>query len=245
MNSKRHTFYIYNLSPLHSNDDNCWWILALIKAYKYYGNAAYLTAAESLWKTIASTSVTTTADEGTTPNKGGVARTIKIGAGCDVNGAVYWARRGDSFLNAISTGLFAQTGALLYEITKQQAYLDGAKNAMGWLTRNLLDAKSGIVVVDRIAPDTCQKIPGALTYNTGVYIGANIVLARITGDVSYMNAAVLSANSASTTAYSGADLLMTEEKGSTDSGDSTAWRGMFAMYSIRLVSDPIFRYLVP
>jgi len=51
-----------------------------------------------------------------------------------------------------------------------------------------------------------------LKYNTAVSIGAIIVLARITGDVEYMIAAVLSANSASTTPNSGADLLMTEEK---------------------------------
>jgi predicted alpha-1,6-mannanase (GH76 family) len=216
--------YSSMLIMVNSNDDNGWWILSLIKAYNVYGDSAYLTEAEALWDVIATTSVTVAADAGTSPNHGGIARNPII-ANCDVAGAVYWERSADSQLNAISTGLFAQTGALLYEITRNTKYLDGSKNAIGWINRMILNPTTGILVQDRVSPTDCKQIPGALTYNTGVYIGANIVLARVTGDDTYMKAAVLSGTTASTTQYSGTDLLMTEEKGISSTGDSTNWRG--------------------
>jgi hypothetical protein len=132
-------------------------MLSLISAYKTYGeNMAYITQAEALWDVIESTSLMIAADAGTTPNKGGIQRNPFV-EGCDVDGAVYWARSVDSYLNAISTGLFAQTGALLYEITKNEKYLDGSKKAMGWLSRMMLDTQTGILNIDSITPGTCGK----------------------------------------------------------------------------------------
>lgn len=196
---------------------------------------AYITQAEALWDVIESTSLMSSADAGTTPNKGGVQRN-PIVKGCDVDGAVYWKRSADSYLNAISTGLFAQTGALLYEITKKQKYLDGTKKAMGWLSRMMMNTKTGILNIDSITPGTCGKNFGSLTYNTGVFIGANLVLARVTGDSAWIKAATLSATTASTTEYSGADLLMTEEKGLTKVGDATNWRGKFPSFCSKIQS---------
>ena len=149
------------------NDDQGWWMLAMLRAYQVYGHEEFLTQAAKQWKQIQQSSQTSNSSAGSAPNQGGLARTLVITSNCDVDGAVYWEQSKDSGFTAISTNLFAQTGAWLYAFTKDEQYREGADKALGWLRRVMLNPKTGTMVVDSITPNTCSKNAGSLTYNTG------------------------------------------------------------------------------
>jgi hypothetical protein len=149
-------------------DDRLWWCLAMIRAYDTYDrenlkNPELLAAIDS-YNTITQQSLLSSKDSGTTPS----GRTVQIQAGCDVDGAVYWNSKVDSGVTSISTSLFAEVSAWLYDITRNSTYHDNAVKSLAWIQRNALDAKSGIVVKDSMRPANCQQMPGGLTYNTGI-----------------------------------------------------------------------------
>jgi hypothetical protein len=149
-------------------DDRLWWCLAMIRSYDTYdrGNLKNpeLLAAIDSYNTIAQQSLLSSKESGTTPP----GRTVQIQAGCDVDGAVYWNSKVDSGVTSISTSLFAEVSAWLYDITRNSTYHDNAVKSLAWIQRNALDTKSGIVVKDSMRPANCQQMPGGLTYNTGM-----------------------------------------------------------------------------
>lgn len=149
------------------NDDQLWWCMSMLRAYKNYGHAELLTQTITQWNQITESSFLTAADQGTTPSKGGIVRSLAIPATCDVDGGVYWAQTSDSFVNAISTGLYAEVSAWLFDMTKDAKYKTAADKSLGWLQRVMLDPKNGIMTVDSMNPVGCVKNPGSLTYNTG------------------------------------------------------------------------------
>ena len=150
------------------NDDQGWWILAFIRAYEVYGHVELLNQAEKQWKQIQATSQLASNNAGSTPNLGGLARNVAIPATCDVGGAVYWEQTAGSPITAISTGLFAQIGAWLYAITKDEQYRKGADLAINFERRKFLNVNSGIMDIDNLNPQNCQNGLGSLTYNTGI-----------------------------------------------------------------------------
>jgi len=151
-------------------DDRLWWCLAMLRAYETYdkGNlkSPELLGAIDSYDTITKQSLISSKDAGITPP----GRTLQIQAGCDVDGAVYWNSQATSGVTSISTSLFAEASAWLYDITGNSTYHDNAVKSLGWIQRNALDAKSGIVVKDSMRPSNCQLAPGGLTYNTGMYL---------------------------------------------------------------------------
>ncbi|KAI9050281.1 hypothetical protein LZ554_005449 [Drepanopeziza brunnea f. sp. 'monogermtubi'] len=168
------------------------------------------------------------ADQGTTPRitPGGIPRDAAIPAGCDVDGAVYWSSQGSSGLNAISTSLYAQVGAWLFALTGDAATFRGPTDrALAWLQRVALDPATGIMVVDGLTVQGCRKNPGALTYNTGVYIGALTSMYMSTRDAKYLAAARLSVKSATTGAFGNSPpLVVSEASALTTPGDAVQWR---------------------
>lgn len=149
------------------NDDRGWWILAFLHAYRKYGQSQFLDKAESMFNYIVATSQLSKKDAGTTPDLDGLKRTLKIPKDCDVDGSVYWKLTGTSTINAVSTGLIAQAGAMLYNITKNGSYRTAADRAINYERRVMLNSK-GIMDVDSIVANTCKKVGGDQTpYNTG------------------------------------------------------------------------------
>jgi lysophospholipase L1-like esterase len=149
------------------NDDQLWWCLAMLRAYENLGHSQLLSQTVTQFNQISATSLLLAADSGTTPNKGGIARTNTIPASCDVDGAVYWNQNPDSSITAISTGLYAQVAAWLLQITGDASYRVAADKSLDWLRRNVLSTSEGILTTDNIALPGCTKNPGSLTYNTG------------------------------------------------------------------------------
>lgn len=208
------------------NDDQLWWCLAMIRAYQNYGHQAALDQAIKQWKAIGANAQVFKSDQGKPVNKGGIARNDAIPATCDVDGAVYWSSKGDSGLNAISTSLYAQVGAWLYAITGDATTFRGPSDrALAWLQRVMLDPKTGIMVIDGLAVKNCQLNRGSLTYNTGVYIGALTSLYMTTRDGRYLDAALLSVDTATSGFFGDAPrLVLSEASELTAPGDAIQWR---------------------
>ncbi|PBP24109.1 glycoside hydrolase family 76 protein [Diplocarpon rosae] len=209
------------------NDDQLWWCLAMIRAYQNYGHKELLDQSIKQWKDIGADAQVFKSDQGTTVTKGGIKRDMPIPADCDVDGAVYWSSETHSALNAISTSLYAQVGAWLWAITQDQAFRGPTDSALGWLQRRMLDSKTGIMAVDALVPDGCELKPGALTYNTGVYIGALTSMYMSSRDTKYLDAATLSATSTANGAFGNnydANLVITEESELVERKDAVQWR---------------------
>ena len=232
-------------------DDRLWWCLAMIRAYDTYdrGNLKNpeLVAAIDSYNTISKQSLLSSEEAGTTPS----GRTVQIQAGCDVDGAVYWNSKADSGITSISTSLFAEVSAWLYDITRNSVYHDNAVRSLAWIQRNALDTRTGIVVKDSMRPASCQQIAGGLTYNTGmsldsfvirtnvppgIYLGVLSSLYLTTGNSSYLAAANLTATTTAlghwTSKKTTPKLVVDEDMGKTTAGDWVQWR------------DALFRNLV-
>ncbi|TVY81459.1 hypothetical protein LSUE1_G001867 [Lachnellula suecica] len=217
-------------------DDRLWWCLAMLRTYDTYDrgnmkNTALLAAINS-YDTIAKQSLLSSKDSGTMPS----GRSIQIKAGCDVDGAVYWTSQATSPVTSISTSLFAEVSAWLFDITSNSTYHDNAVKSLGWIQRVALDAKTGTVGKDSMRPANCQILPGGLTYNTGVYLGTLSSLYLTTGNTSYLDAANLTASHTAlghwTSKSTTPKLVVDEEIGVTKAGDQVQWR------------DVLFRNLV-
>ncbi|KAL2065788.1 hypothetical protein VTL71DRAFT_3458 [Oculimacula yallundae] len=207
------------------NDDQLWWCLAMIRAYQNYGHRELLDQSIKQWRTIGANAQLFKSDQGTKVTKGGIVRDVAIPIDCDVDGAVYWASAKDSGLNAISTSLYAQVGAWLFDITGDPSFRGPSEAAIGWLQRMMLDPKTGIMNIDALMPGGCKKVLGSLTYNTGVYIGALTSLYMTTGNVNYLDQATFSVTTATTGGFGNNPALVIDQQADlTANGDGVQWR---------------------
>jgi predicted alpha-1,6-mannanase (GH76 family) len=209
------------------NDDQLWWCLAMLRAYQNYGHDELLNQTVKQWTVIGANAQLSKSDQGTSIDKGGLKRSDPIPASCDVDGAVYWSSQPDSTLNAISTSLYAQVGAWLFELTGDEKFRGPADAALGWLQRMMLNQNTGIMNIDSVSPAGCVKHFGSLTYNTGVYIGALTSLYRFTGESKYLTSALQSVNSSVTGSFGDSPPLVIDQQSDiTSNGDSVAWRNV-------------------
>jgi predicted alpha-1,6-mannanase (GH76 family) len=209
------------------NDDQLWWCLAMLRAYQNYGHDELLNQTVKQWTAIGANAQLSTSDQGTTVNKAGLERSEPIPASCDVDGAVYWSSQPDSTLNAISTSLYAQVGAWLFELTGDETFRGPADAALGWLQRMMLSQSTGIMNIDSVSPAGCDKHFGSLTYNTGVYIGALTSFYRSTGESKYLTSALQSVTSSVTGSFGDSPPLVINQQGDiTSNGDDVAWRNV-------------------
>ncbi len=104
-----------------------------------------------------------------------------------------WDRRPDRDRGAGTTGGFAKVALHLHELVGGDAYLVAAKRAYDWTRVNLY--RTDNVYADKILPDGSIDW-GVWSYNQGVMIGAGMLLHRRTGDATYLEQAVKTADAA-------------------------------------------------
>lgn len=155
-------------------DDDAWTGLNLVKMYRLTNDIAMLDRARQVFDVL----VTGWDDDPSHPAPGGV----------------FWVDAGwNRDRNVVSTGTAAQLGLHLYELTGEQRYLDWALRMYDWVNINLL-APNGLFWdhIDLAGTiDTTQW-----SYNQGTMIGTNVLLARVSGDQSYLDRAVAIADAA-------------------------------------------------
>jgi len=186
-------------------DDMMWWIISLARAYELTGEEKYLIAAkagfERVWR------------DSYDPKGGGM----------------YWAfdHRGKTACINYPTVIGAMT---LYRITKDETYLQKAKDVYSWVSATLFDHNTGKVADHKVGTEpTNWKVH---TYNQATCIGAGVMLFMATKTESYLKEAILAADYTKN--------IMSDSKGIMpfETGiEQGIYTAIFAQYIIRLIED--------
>jgi hypothetical protein len=155
-------------------DDSNWIALDLLGGYRLLGTRAMLRQAEGVFRFLVSGWDTRTGDA------------------CP--GGVYWGRPPlPQIRTTVSTANAALAALRLYQATGRRTYLAWAQRMYGWVSR-CLAGPDGLYYdhVDRHGKVSRQE----WTYNQGAMIAAGVLLARATGQRSYLEQARRSARTA-------------------------------------------------
>lgn len=143
-------------------DDEGWWALAWIDAYKLTGTKKYLDMAEVIF-----------AD-------------MTTGWSEECGGGIFW-KKPKQYKNAIANNLFTLTAARLYKTTKKAEYLDWTTKNIEWLLGSgMINPQTGMVMD---GTKNCIATGAYYTYNQGVAMAALAEAYLITKDKKYINAA--------------------------------------------------------
>lgn len=148
-------------------DDMMWWVISLSRGYEITQDQRFLDAAKAGFKYVW--------DNSYDPVDGGMRWSWKVqGKNACINYPTVIA------------------GVTLFNITKDQDYLDKAKNIYSWSRINLFQASTGRVADHKVG----NNPPGFedYTYNQGTCIGAATLLYKATGLDTYLADAKLTAD---------------------------------------------------
>jgi len=207
--TNNHTYdsIISNTFSKHSSylndyyDDEGWWALAWIEAYKYTKNGDYLKMAETIYNDI-----------------------IK-GWDNDCSGGVWWDKK-KSYKNAIPNELAFQLASSLYIQTKDNQYLTWANTEWSWFNKTGM-INSNHLVNDGLT-SACKNNGGATwTYNQGVILGGLINMYEITKTAAYLNEATAIADAALGALVNAQGVLRDPCEPNCGGGDVPQFKGIF------------------
>ncbi len=194
----------------HFYDDMEWMTLACLRAFEATGDARYKTAAQALWNDI----------------KGGWD---------DIwGGGIHWNKdKSKKYKNTPANAPAAIIAARMYQVTRDAADLEWAKKIYEWEKATLVDPASGLVWdgINQDGSGTVNK-DWKFTYNQGVFIGAGVELYKLTGEQSYINDALKTANNALGTDFVQSNVLKDE-----GGGDGGLFKGILVRYLLLLITD--------
>lgn len=152
------------------NDDIMWWAMGCARAYELTGNEKYLDQAKYHYNWVYDNEWEETS----------------------FNGGIWWKNNLSDKVtkNACINFPAAMTAIYLYNITKENKYLEQAEGIYKWGKTTLSDGKGQIY--DAIDFNGTNK--GASHYNQGTFIGAAVELYKVTKDEMYLNDAKNAAN---------------------------------------------------
>jgi len=214
MRTKNTTFYdiIPKVYAVHKDfniegfDDEGWWGLAWIEAYKATQDKTYLSISERIFADLV------TAWDNT------------------CGGGVWWDRK-RTYKNSVTNELFFAVAAGLYIQTKNQTYLDWAEKEWKWFSGIGLINQNHLIN-DGLSTSTCTNNRQTLwTYNQGVVLGGLVDLFRATGQQSFLTSAGLIANAtflpSNNLATKDQILQETCEPSKSCDGDQFTFKGIF------------------
>lgn len=186
-------------------DDMEWLGIASLRAYHSTGDAEYLTVANQLWTDI---------QTGYT------------------NGALNWNKNCPGCKNTCANTPAVIMGVRLYQINGSAATLQRAKDIYSFVKAHLVDASTG-AVWDNYSTSTGAIGTAVFSYNVGTYIGAGLELYKVTGDVTYLNDAVKSAEYVMTSRITNGMFFLN----ATGTGDGGLFNGIFVRYFALLARE--------
>jgi len=194
----------------HFYDDMEWMTLACLRAFEATGDARYKTVAQELWTDI----------------KGGWD---------DIwGGGIHWNKdKARKYKNTPANAPAAIIAARMYQVTRDAADMEWAKKIYQWQKTTLVDPNSGLVW-DGINQDGSGAVnkDWKFTYNQGVFIGAGVDLYKLTGEQSYLNDALRTANNALGGDFTKNNILKDE-----GGGDGGLFKGILVRYLLLLITD--------
>lgn len=179
-------------------DDEAWWALAALRAYDITGEDRYLKRAVSLWEDI------------------------RHGWSEDLGGGIWWTKDRNA-KNACINGPAALMAARLYERTGRAEYLEWSRKIYDWLKSRLVDRTFGLVQ-DHVSKEGAVDAR-TYTYNQGTFIGAAVMLYRLTGEPGYLADARRTADATLNFLVDGNDVLKDE-----GTGDGGGFKMIFVRY---------------
>ncbi|GAA3920018.1 carbohydrate-binding protein [Chitinophaga oryziterrae] len=186
-------------------DDMEWLGIASLRSYQTTGDADYLAVANQLWTDI------------------------QTGYS---NGALDWNKNCPNCKNTCANTPAVIMGVRLYRMTGVAADLQRCKDIYAFVKAHLVDATTG-AVWDNYNPSTGALGAAVFSYNVGTYIGAGLELYKVTGDVTYLNDAVKSAEYVMTSRITNGMFFL----GATGMGDGGLFNGIFVRYFALLARE--------
>ena len=206
-------------------DDMEWIGLAAFRAWKATGNAEFLTVVREVWDG-------TTDDMDDRNAAFGIKRAWTDAGG----GGLFWeSRRNRHSKNACANAPAAILATFLYNEFGNPDDLYWAKKIYHWQRETLWNPETG-AVYDNINTNTgAVNTRLIFTYNLGTHIGAALELYKITGDVAYLNDAILTAD------YTINNVVLADDRNvlrGNRGGDGGLFRGIFIRYFTNLILLP-------
>eukprot|EP00026_Physarum_polycephalum_P010847 Phypoly_transcript_11029.p1 GENE.Phypoly_transcript_11029~~Phypoly_transcript_11029.p1 ORF type:complete len:310 (+),score=30.78 Phypoly_transcript_11029:13-942(+) len=193
--------------PLNGNfttegyDDEGWWGLGWIAAYKLTQTASFLDRAEAIF-----------AD-------------MELAWSTDCGGGIWW-NRAKTYKNAITNELFLSLAAELYLATKQETYLNWARQEWQWFNKSGM-INSQNLINDGLTNDCKNNGQPTWTYNQGVVLGGLASLYQITNDKDYLVTATQIAQATMTILSPKGILQEICEPSKNCDGDQVQFKGIF------------------
>lgn len=189
----------------HFYDDMEWLGIASLRAYQSTGDAEYLTVANQLWTDI---------QTGYT------------------DGAINWNKGCPGCKNTCANTPAVIMGVRLYQITGSATVLQRAKDIYSFVKTHLVEASTG-AVWDNYTTGSGAIGTAVFSYNVGTYIGAGLELYKVTGDITYLNDAVKSAEYVMTSRITNGMFFLN----ATGTGDGGLFNGIFVRYFALLARE--------
>lgn len=189
----------------HFYDDMEWLGIASLRAYHSTGDAEYLTVANQLWTDI---------QTGYT------------------DGAINWNKACAGCKNTCANTPAVIMGVRLYQTTGNAAVLQRSKDIYNFVKARLVDAVTG-AVWDNYSTISGNTEYAVYSYNVGTYIGAGMELYKVTGDITYLNDAVKSAEYVMTSRITNGMFFLN----ATGTGDGGLFNGIFVRYFAQLARE--------
>ncbi|KAJ7330438.1 endo-1,6-alpha-mannosidase [Mycena albidolilacea] len=210
------------------NDDAMWWAQAALYGYRAYADTNLLAHAVDVWTHVTGYVITSAqASARKNPNK-----VFTLESTCDgatMAGGVFWkTSTSDQSVNSITTGLYITLSAFLAEYTKNATYTAAAIQSANWIKAHNINAND--LVLDTVNAFDCSTSPASwlFTYNSGKYIEGLSVLGAVTSDTQWSTLAINILNAAvKTTAWEGADGIITEGVSTTSNNDGVGFKAIF------------------
>ncbi len=179
-------------------DDEGWWLLAWIDAYKQYKDTRYLDMAKYLFNDMA------------------------LSGDSVCGGGIYW-KKPKQYKNAIANSLFNLSAARLYSITKEDYYLKKLRTNAQWFIDSGMIAQDG-TVYDGLKD--CSPRGINYTYNSGVVIAWLTELYLIDNNSEHLALAQKVADAAITNLVN-EDGILKDEKEPNLNNDGVQFKGIF------------------
>ena len=146
-----------------------------------------------------------------------------------LGGGIFWKGTSGS-RNSCANSPAAIVACMLYQITRNQSYLDKARAIIAWMDATLVRSTGAI---DDNISSTGTVTDWRFTYNQGTYVGACSALYRITGEIAYLQNAIKAARYTRDSMCNSAGIFPNHGT----SGDGGGFNGIGIRWITRMVRD--------
>lgn len=187
-------------------DDMLWYALALERLARATGRSGPLDDARAIWEHV-----------------------VEHGWNDTLGASVAWRKQQLYYKNTPANGPFVILSARLHAHDAQPRYLAHGRASFDWITRTLVGPDGFVEDGINREGDGRVDTPWRFTYNQGLYIGACVELARVTGAREYLRRAARTARTA--IAELAVEDVFAHETGG---GDVGLFKGIFYRYAAGL-----------